>query len=297
MTIAAGAATRFRRRDRGFDLVLGHCPRKAGNRSAGRHHQHRDRRGGPWIDLKILEEALFRLVGGIQHNNLRPFGILRIGLERLDALHRLLVELRLVVLHAEQDRMSVLDRPHALGRTWADERLLQLGLVKLFREGFGGSPGGSDRQHHRHGSAPGVELVHDRLFGGVRDVDRHRIGPIGHLRHRLLKDALHGAGVRVFLVEEEDEQILVVSSRPFSGPQPRGWRSAQTFRRRSRLGRESRHSERQNIAARDSSITNRMDLFSYFLGRNRQGRTCRPFEDANRPAESWPPIIHSTRPV
>ena len=191
MAATARAATRLRRLDRGLDLVLGHRPCETGDRSTGRRYQKSDGRGGPWIDLKGLEEWLLRFVGGIQHDDLRPFGVLRIGFERFGTLHRLLIELRLVILHAEQDRMSVLDGPHALGRAWADESLLKLGLVELLRESTGGGPGRSDSQDQRHGSPAHPELVHDRLFGGVRDVDRHRVGPIGHLRHRRLKDTVH----------------------------------------------------------------------------------------------------------
>ena len=140
MAATAGTATRLRLFDLGLDLALGHRPDETGNRSTGRRYQKGDGRGGLRIDLKGLEERLFRVVGGIEHHDLRPFGVLRIGFERFDALHRLLVKLRLAILHAEQDRMPVLDGLHALGRTGADERLLELGLVRTSWETHGWRP-------------------------------------------------------------------------------------------------------------------------------------------------------------
>ena len=179
MATATRTTTRCRLFDLGGDLLLGHRPCKSGDRGTRRRHQHRDRRGGPWIDLKVREKVLFRLVGGVQHHDLRRLAVPRIGLERLDALHRLLAELRLAILHAEQDHVLVLNDLHALGRAGADERLLQLGLLKLFGEGAGGSPGRSDGQHQRHGSPAHAELVHDRLLGGIRHVDGKPVGPVG----------------------------------------------------------------------------------------------------------------------
>ena len=127
------------------------APAKLAIGGAGWRYQESDCRGGLRIDLKGLEEGLFRVIGGIEHYDLRPFGVLRIGLERFDALHRLFAELSLVILHAEQDRMSVLDGLHARGLAWGDESLLKLGLVETLRESAGGGPVGSDSQNQRHG--------------------------------------------------------------------------------------------------------------------------------------------------
>ena len=102
MAATAGTATRLRLFDLGLDLALGHSPYETGNRSTRRRYQKGDGRGGLRIDLKGLEERLFRVIGGVEHYDLCPFCVLWIGFERFDALHRLLVRLRLAILHAER---------------------------------------------------------------------------------------------------------------------------------------------------------------------------------------------------